>query len=59
MRPFTFLILLLLQRLDETLLHERGRPRADTLRVLRLEQRRRRLIARLRRTAAPSLATGG
>jgi hypothetical protein len=59
MRPITFLLLLLLQRLDDLLRHEARRTDRDNLKLARLRQRRRHVRARLTRSAEPLLAVGG
>ena len=56
MRPFTFLLMLLLQRLDETMRHEARRMRRDETLLAGRQRRRRHVLARLRRSALPHLA---
>ncbi len=56
MRPFTFLLMLLLQRIDDMLRHEARRSKRDPGRLARLRQRRRHVLARLKRSASPLLA---
>lgn len=52
MKPFTFILLLLAQRVDDQLRMERLRSAADPRRIERLLQRREQLHARLRRSIA-------
>lgn len=52
MKPFTFILLLLAQRVDDQLRMERLRSAPDPRRIERLLQRREQLNARLRRSIA-------
>jgi hypothetical protein len=59
MRPFTFNLMLLLQRADEALGAERLKPRPDRYVLTMLRRKRRQLGARLRRSlAAPAPIMG-
>ena len=59
MRPFTFNLMLLLQRVDEALGAERLKPRPSGSSLVRLQRKRQQLGTRLRRSlAAPVLSTG-
>lgn len=50
MKPFTFLLMLLAQRVDDRLHMERLRTTPDLRRIERLLQRKQRLSARLRQS---------
>ncbi|MBO9698514.1 MAG: hypothetical protein J7499_20175 [Sphingopyxis sp.] len=50
MRPFTFALMLLAQRVDEALRAERTRARPNSYLVTLLRRRKRRLHARLNRS---------
>ncbi len=50
MKPFTFLLMLLAQRVDDRLHMERLRATPDLRRIERLLQRKQRLSARLRQS---------
>ena len=52
MKPFTFLLMLLAQRVDDRLSMERLRATPDLRRIERLLQRKQRLNARLRQSMA-------
>lgn len=58
MRPFTFNLMLLLQRVDEALRLERGKVRPDRRAVTRLRRRKRLIDGRLRRSLRPALPSG-
>jgi hypothetical protein len=58
MRPFTFSLMLLLQRADEALRAERQRSVRTTSRINLLLRRRSRLADRLRRSFPTPLAGG-
>lgn len=58
MRPFTFNLMLLLQRVDEALRLERGKARPDRGAVTRLRRRKRLIGGRLRRSLRPALPSG-
>ena len=56
--PFTFNLMLLAQRVDEALRHERLRSRQDPFLLPLLRLRKRRLRARLRRSLASPMLAG-
>lgn len=58
MRPFTFALMLLAQRLDEALRAERERSRPDTYLLTLLRLRRRRFGARLNRSLGAAMLVG-
>jgi hypothetical protein len=58
MKPLTFVLLLLVQRVDDALDRERRRPKPNPLLLSLLRQRKRRLNARLRRSPAQRALAG-
>ena len=58
MKPFTFILMLLAQRVDDRLRMEQLRSTPDAHRIERLLQRREQLNARLRRSIARPVWTG-
>ena len=58
MKPFTFALMLLAQRVDEALRLERQRARPDLYLLTLLRRRKRRLSSRLNRSLEPAMLAG-
>jgi len=56
MKPFTFALMLTLQRVDDALRHERLKTKDNAPAVAHLRRRRMLIIERLKRSLAPRFA---